>query len=272
MKKAIALFMALMLLVACSACSNKEDSSKPTDSGSSEAVETAKVSPQALYIPGAVITFGRYEQDNNLDNGPEPIEWLVLDVQDGKALLLSRYGLDAKPYHSKGAGVTWEFCSLRAWLNNDFLKAAFSIEEQSAILVSEVDNSDEQSYDYIEVRTITHDDRAPGGNNTQDQIFLFSYMEANRYLDVMYTVGDDSNIKYRVSPTKYAIQNGANTDIEYMTGDGRKAGWWWLRSPGSRGGLASEVEYNGALSSRYTDHEDGIVRPAFWLDLSSNRE
>ena len=40
---------------------------------------------------GDIITFGHYEQDNNLDNGAEPIEWIVLDVQDGKALLLSKY-------------------------------------------------------------------------------------------------------------------------------------------------------------------------------------
>ena len=48
---------------------------------------------------GNIVAFGRYEQDNDLTNGPEPIEWIVLDVVDGektKALLLSKYGLDAK--------------------------------------------------------------------------------------------------------------------------------------------------------------------------------
>ena len=32
------------------------------------------------YQVGDVITFGTYEQDNNLENGAEPIEWQVLEV------------------------------------------------------------------------------------------------------------------------------------------------------------------------------------------------
>ena len=38
---------------------------------------------------GDTVVFGRYEQDNNMENGPEPIEWIVLNVDDGKALLLT---------------------------------------------------------------------------------------------------------------------------------------------------------------------------------------
>lgn len=37
---------------------------------------------------GNIVTFGHYEQDNNFDNGPEPIEWRVLEVNDGKATLI----------------------------------------------------------------------------------------------------------------------------------------------------------------------------------------
>ena len=46
-----------------------------------------------------ILAFGKYEQDNNPDNGPEEIEWIVLEEQDGNLLLLSRYGLDAVPYN-----------------------------------------------------------------------------------------------------------------------------------------------------------------------------
>ena len=34
---------------------------------------------------GDYIKFGAYEQDNNTSNGKEDIEWLVLEVKDGKA-------------------------------------------------------------------------------------------------------------------------------------------------------------------------------------------
>lgn len=44
---------------------------------------------------GDTVMFGQYEQDGNLDNGSEPIAWQVLDVQGGKALLMSRYARTA---------------------------------------------------------------------------------------------------------------------------------------------------------------------------------
>ena len=55
---------------------------------------------------GNVITFGHYEQDNDLSNGAEPIEWLVLTEEEGRMLLLSRYGLDGQPYHSSFEEIT----------------------------------------------------------------------------------------------------------------------------------------------------------------------
>ncbi len=43
---------------------------------------------------GDVIYFGSYEQDNNLSNGKEEIEWIVLAKENRKALLISKYALD----------------------------------------------------------------------------------------------------------------------------------------------------------------------------------
>lgn len=34
-----------------------------------------------LFAIGTVVTYGRYEQDNDLTNGSEPIEWQVLALQ-----------------------------------------------------------------------------------------------------------------------------------------------------------------------------------------------
>lgn len=41
---------------------------------------------------GSYVKFGSYEQDNDLSNGKEKIEWLVLDLQANEALLISKYG------------------------------------------------------------------------------------------------------------------------------------------------------------------------------------
>ena len=60
-----------------------------------------------------IVAFGKYEQDGMRSNGPEAIEWLVLDVQEDTALLLSRYALDSMPYHDNYKAVTWETSDLR---------------------------------------------------------------------------------------------------------------------------------------------------------------
>ena len=74
---------------------------------------------------GDFIAFGKYEQDNDTTNGKEDIVWTVLEIKDGKALIMSAYCLDNKQYNTSKAYVTWETCTLRKWLNNDFINAAF---------------------------------------------------------------------------------------------------------------------------------------------------
>ena len=96
---------------------------------------------------GSVVTFGHYEQDGNTENGPEEIQWIVLDTDGDRVFLLSKYGLDAKQYNVKYTRVTWETCSLRQWLNSTFLDSAFTAEEQEEIFLTDVDNSPEQTYE-----------------------------------------------------------------------------------------------------------------------------
>lgn len=71
---------------------------------------------------GDTVMFGQYEQDGNLDNGSEPIAWQVLDVQGGKALLMSRYALDCLPFHDEKTDAVWNQSALNAWLQADFMR------------------------------------------------------------------------------------------------------------------------------------------------------
>ena len=201
---------------------------------------------------GDIITFGHYEQDNNLDNGPEPIEWLVLDVQDGKALLLSKYGLDVKPYNTECVDITWEQCILRAWLNQDFLKTAFSDKEQTAILTTHIDNSDAQGCNKW---------KTTGGNDTEDQIFLLSFHEVFE----LYFTTNEARI---CAPTDYAVSNGVWTNRYYQL-EGRPTGTWWLRSPGYYQHSAALVNYGGSRYEDYVNYEYSVIRPALWVDLES---
>lgn len=209
---------------------------------------------------GDIVTFGRYPQTAE-GTDQTPIEWIVLDYDETnhKALLLSRYGLVAKPYNTERTDITWEKCTLRTWLNGEFLNKAFSAGEQSAILITKVDNSASQGYSEWDT---------DGGNNTEDRIFLLSYAEANRYLGVTY--GGSNNTGARVAPTAYAIANGADTSYKYQTADGEAAGWWLLRSPGRGQGSAAHVEGDGSLYSTSVSHDGSVVRPAFWLNLNSD--
>ena len=203
------------------------------------------------------VKYGRYPQTSSgTDN--TPIEWIVLEVQGGKALLISKYALDCKQYNTSYLSVTWEKCTLRTWLNDEFINRAFSTQEQSAILTTTVDNSLSQNRIGWGLK---------GSINTQDRIFLLSYAEANQYLDVEWA--DSDNKKARVAPTDYAISQGALTRSDYTTKDDKAAADWWLRSPGPSPYEASCVQTYGSLDYYGITRSRVVVRPAFWINLNT---
>lgn len=206
---------------------------------------------------GNLVTYGTYPQTSD-GTDKAPIEWIVLDYDSAnhRALLLSRYGLDAKRYNEAKDDITWEECTLRTWLNDIFLNKAFTAKEQKAILLTNVDNSSSQGDSGWSTS---------GGNNTQDRIFLLSYAEANKYLGVTYAGSKDT--KSRVAPTAYAMKQGAHTYTGDETADGEAAGWWWLRSPGYYQGHAANVTTIGCLDIMRSINVVGCVRPALWIDL-----
>ena len=192
---------------------------------------------------GDYVFFGAYEQDNNTSNGKEVVEWLVLEVKDGKTLVISKYALDCKQYNTSDTDVTWETCTLRKWLNNDFLGAAFSADEKAMIPTVTV------SADKNPVFSTNP------GNTTQDQVFLLSMTEANKYFS-----SDSAKL---CKPTDYAVANGAwENDSDNC--------WWWLRSPGHLQNLAAFVFSGGSVgeSGSNVDRDDCAVRPVMWIDLS----
>ena len=211
----------------------------------------------AKFAVGNYVSFGTYPQ-TKAGNDATPIEWLVLARDGNKALLISRYGLDAQPYNKDNTSVTWETCTLRTWLNGMFYNKAFSSAEQAAILTTNVDNSKSQCYSGW---------NTSGGNNTQEKVFLLSYAEASKYFGVTYD--NSSNTKSRVAPTAYAIAQGAWTSYSNKTTDSTYAGWWWLRSPGTYQDYAAIVYFVGSLDFNYVDSDSGSVRPALWVNLES---
>jgi len=226
---------------------------------------------------GDTIIFGHYEQDNNTENGKEPIEWDILDENANGKLLISRYVLDAVPFNNEYAtDVTWETCSLREWLNKDFLNEAFTKGEQALIPKAHLKNSG------IEM---------PGGNDTDDQVFCLSLEEAAKYYKFTYDKYAYFGFKKELItlPTEYAKAHGMQTfnakdcidepygDEYWLDGYAPKgyqasiadlAGtYWWLRTMGWDCD-ACAVFPNGLAGAHY---ESGVsaenygVRPVLWI-------
>lgn len=100
----------------------------------------------------------------------QKIRWEVLKVQDNMALIISSELLCKMPYHQPYENITWSECTLRKWLNNDFINSSFTPAEQSRILQSNLNNDDNES-------------GKPGGVSTIDKIFLLSLKEAEQLFD-----------------------------------------------------------------------------------------
>ncbi len=206
-KKLFSLLTIIMLagLTACGKTDSKEELKKPVP------IEEANI--------GDTVLFGTYEQDNETTNGKEAIEWRVLDKRpDGSFLVISRFVLDGGIYYTKYDYVTWESCTLRSWLNTDFLNEAFSASEQERIVKTKVVNNDN-----LEMNT-------SGGNDTEDKVFLLSLEEADKYFK------DDKDRLGKV--TAYADHNGE------IMGEGCS---WWLRSPGNFQSYAALVYGDGRI-------------------------
>lgn len=186
---------------------------------------------------GDIFSYGRYPQS---DERPEPIEWRVLSVESGLALVISKYSIDNLPYHKTETDVTWEMSDLRSWLNSIFINTAFNEMERSCIQAVRLINSDNPERG------------TKGGNATQDKLFCLSIGEATQHFD-----NDDLRV---AEPTVFAESHGAM----------RGKSWWWLRSPGYNNTRAACILRNGLIGG------DGLlvtsaeisVRPVFYLNLN----
>lgn len=219
---------------------------KAIEAGSQEAVEKLAIleirEKFGNVKVGSIIKFGNYPQ--NTKDKKEPIEWRVLAVEDGKALVISQYALDCKKYNEEYIKTSWEKCTLRKWLNSDFLNSAFNSTEQNLIQLSTVTADENPEHNGVNQ-----------GYDTKDKVFLLSAKEAEQYFK------NDEDRK--CNPTKFAINNGAYQDKGQCL--------WWLRSLGFLSYDASSVYPDGSVyySGYIVDINYGSVRPALWINLKS---
>ncbi|MBQ4089470.1 MAG: hypothetical protein IJC56_06290 [Clostridia bacterium] len=190
---------------------------------------------------GDIVLLGAYEQDNDLYNGPEPIEWRVLFfASPHSVMLISQKALDAQPFNEDGTTPThYAFSSLREWLNNEFINAAFTSEAQQ----------------YLEAdRGFSLSDKE--GNSIPTKVYLLDHIELEVYFE---------NDKDRIAePTEYALSKGVRKSSKDLPNCN-----YWL------GSIYDDIKRpafvtngKGWISSGDPVDLNG-VRPVIWVDLAN---
>lgn len=176
---------------------------------------------------GDLLDFGKY---NDID-----IVWRVLDKQKDKALLISDKVLFSKEFSDNVENTTWENCTLRSYLNNEFYNSAFENEDRKLIIKNKIINSNIES------------DGADEKKYTEDYIFLLSYEEYKKYF---------------------------SSDIEYEYNRNAGSSWWLRSLPLSPSWSSSNrILVVGESYRSFTMINDSEpsnkngVRPALWINL-----
>lgn len=152
------------------------------------------------------IAFGKFEQDNNIDNGKEYIEWIPLISENDKVLLLSKNILFAaldenhiSTFDKEFSDVTkyYESSYFRKYLNEYFLNECFTDEEKSIIQTSNIEN-------------YTNNDNLYMTYELNDKIFLLSKYEIEKYFN---------GSKYLVSAKGTIASTNSNEQFREIFGD-----------------------------------------------------
>ena len=248
---------------------------------------------------GDEVVFGRYEQDICKTNGADPIEWTVLAIEDGKALLISKQVILGRPFQKAGGETDWARSELRSYLNGEFLDEAFSEEEKALIVSSNLKNTNENreylsgywnkdNNSYINFAGIAATDN---GADTTDKVFVLDLAEVRQYLgdeDGYYPTFENATQgpeDWKKTWTKFGIDltYGAGGRIaspseavirwtevgysDYHQSHARHYAIYWLRNMADEQNRALVVTDIGALMSYQVDMENVGVRPAIWVKI-----
>ena len=194
------------------------------------------------------VTFGH-------DENNQPIEWIVLEKENGKALLLSKYILTSHCYNEE-KNADWETSSMRKWLNSEYINTIFSKKEQGLILTTDLIN-------YVPVDT-----RVERSNNTKDKLFLLSEDERKKYNNGVF-IDTSNGPPVGVDERAY---NAVRILEELGTYKDGQRSQCWQRDPYNMK-LVSK-EYLDALlygNGDYNEYiEENGVRPALWVSLNGS--
>lgn len=230
---------------------------KKRENGSSENEKSAKDLEEAIKYKNAkiesfrnasvgdIVTLGTYEQDNDRSNGKEEVEWIVLDKEEDRILVISRYVIDTHYFNVRNKNVTWEESSMHYWLDHGFIRDTFGMIDETMILGVTVPAEKNPYCESVD----------PGAD-TVAKVFLLSVQEVDKYFGTKEAM--------KCQGTAYSRSQGLFVNEE--TGNC----YWWLRSPGNEGNVATAVDIDDsyAYAGILVDCDLIGVRPAMWLNLN----
>ena len=184
-----------------------------------------------------VVNFGYYPQSAD-GQDMTPIEWRILERTQSELLLISEKILDVAPYHNAAENVTWQDCTLRHWLNNDFYNKAFNDAEKAFILPFESKGNGAYEFVWTENGKLGADKVLQPSPDTMDNVFLLSIDEIKKHRYCM-----------EAKATDFAIKNGLEVEDGSCGEHGRcydprivGNGKWWLRNR-ERDGFTASAAY-----------------------------
>lgn len=189
----------------------------------------------------------------------ETIRWFVMKTDGNKKLLLTESIIDSQEYHTDrqddafehngGMGYSNDYVlsNIRKWLNDNFYNTAFNEAEKAKILETTVDNG----------LTSMRANSLYYSENTNDYVFLFSYMEA---LELFNSFSDRMAFG-----TDYAQSQGLFVNRQINEPE---SSYWYLRTPGSNYPYDSYfVTYFGGVHDNfYVNRTYYGIRPAIWIE------
>lgn len=193
-----------------------------------------------------------------------PYEWIVLDIKEKCALVITKDIVTQREYHNTKQDVTWEESEIRAFLNGEFYNE-FSDKDKEKIILIENENPDNPWY------------KSKGGNTTKDKIFLLTIEDV-----VCKYFGDSSRLLHNPSAKqRYWFQRKDENNFRREAYYKNSGWWWWLRSPGRDNRRAVYIHGDGNIgiqgngTYKYSSqdvhpatHKNmGGVRPALWIKL-----
>ncbi len=178
----------------------------------------------------------------------EPVKWRIVQTAGNTATLVADLVIDSyefyPEFYTDGNPNNYAESAIRAWLNDSFYKTAFNTLEKSVLVKSTVVN---------DAASTGQNENQYACENTQDYVYLLSYVEANKYFT--------SASALQKETTDYAKCQGV-----LVSKDGNTA--WWLRSAfAEHQGYVCHVQENGEIRDTNVDRTLIGVCPVLKITL-----